>query len=206
MADQKISELSEANSVASADLFPIVSQGTNKKVTFASMMANVGVDVVINVANSPSVSFAVNGGSGSETNMLVVNPAAGSSKVCIAASSGSALAGERLYVNGNATIDNGSLHLQSIDLNATGTDGTQVSLATAVTVFTNASNVSFNMADGQDGQVKVLVNKGAGPKTVNAAAGNLGFASVGLEQGESATCIFADGDWYLVNHSGVTIA
>src|SRR6056300_727211 len=138
MADQKISELSEANSVASADIFPIVSQGTNKKVNFASLMANIGTDVTVNVSNSPGVSFVVNGGTASETNMLVVNPAANNSKVCINASSGTGTHSERLYVNGNVHIADGTLQLADIDLNANTSNATNVSTTSAVTAFTGA--------------------------------------------------------------------
>ena len=197
MADQKISELSEANSVASADIFPIVSQGTNKKVSFASMMANIGTDVTVNVSNSPSVSFVVNGGTANETNMLVVNPAANNSKVCINASAGTGTHSERLYVNGNAHIASGTLQLADIDLNATTTDGTNIGLDHAVTAFTGAGNVTFNLADGVEGQLISFVATASGTKTIDTAT-NDGFNTLQLPQGSSAQCLFANGAWYIL--------
>lgn len=193
MADKKISEMSSALASAGADILPIVQGGTNKKVTIANLFGKINTPVVINEAMA-DMDTQIRGDT--DTNLVFVD--ASTDRVGF----GTATPAEKVDINGNLKL-NGFIRNTSVD---TQTSSGVVSLITESTVLAASSAAAVTLADGADGQVKVLVANNVGPVTLTTSH-PAGFASIGFNaSGETATLKFVDGKWYILSVNGATIA
>lgn len=106
--------------------------------------------------------------------------------------------------NGGVRI-NSRLALKTQGLNAAGT----VSAGDPVTLFNNASPATHSLANGTtsvNGEIKYLVNKGAGTQTVNETSNNLAaYSSMVLPQNASVTLLWFSSQWIVVNNQGATL-
>ena len=84
-----------------------------------------------------------------------------------------------------------------------------VNAGSPVTVFTNASAATHTLADGSsgaNGEIKYLVNTGAGTQTINETSNNLaGYATITLDQNEAATLMWFGSQWVVISTVGTSI-
>tara|TARA_Y100001937_G_C6869480_1_gene219943 strand:+ start:65 stop:523 length:459 start_codon:yes stop_codon:yes gene_type:complete len=94
-------------------------------------------------------------------------------------------------------------------ITADGSSTTAVNVTTAVTEI-NATSATHScaMADGSDGQVKIILNTStSGTNAVTITPANFTNTSFTLNApGESAICIFKASKWYVIGGNGFTIA
>lgn len=106
--------------------------------------------------------------------------------------------------NGGVRI-NSRLALKTQGLNSSGT----VSAGDPVTLFNNASTASHSLANGTtgvNGEIKYLVNKGAGTQTVNETSSNLvAYSSIVLSQNDAVTLMWFNDSWIVINNQGATL-
>ena len=90
----------------------------------------------------------------------------------------------------------------SQSITADGSTTTAVNITTAVTeIDATSATHSCAMADGADGQVKIILNTStSGTNAVTITPANLGgFTTITLDApGESAVCIFKNSNWYVI--------
>jgi hypothetical protein len=95
----------------------------------------------------------------------------------------------------------------SQSITADGSTTTAVNITTAVTeINATSATHSCGMADGNDGQVKIILNTStSGTNLIAVTPSNLaGFTNIKLNApGESAICIFKNSNWYVVGGNGV---
>jgi len=106
--------------------------------------------------------------------------------------------------NGGVRI-NSRLALKTQGLNAAGT----VSAGDPVTLFNNASPASHSLANGTtsvNGEIKYLVNLGAGTQTINETSNNLtAYSSITMTQNDAVTLLWFGSQWIVVNNQGATL-
>ena len=106
--------------------------------------------------------------------------------------------------NGGVRI-NSRLALKTQGLNAAGT----VSAGDPVTLFNNASPASHSLANGTtsvNGEIKYLVNLGAGTQTINETSNNLtAYSSITMTQNDAVTLLWFGSQWIAVNNQGATL-
>ena len=94
-------------------------------------------------------------------------------------------------------------------ITADGSSTTAVNVTTAVTEI-NATSATHScaMADGSDGQVKIILNTStSGTNAVTITPANFTNTSFTLNApGESAICIFKASKWYVIGGNGFAIA
>ena len=94
-------------------------------------------------------------------------------------------------------------------ITADGSTTTAVNVTTAVT-FVNATSATHTaaLADGSDGQIKIVVNiSTGGTNNVVITPANFSNTSFTLNApGESAICLFKNSKWYIIGGNGFTIA
>ena len=83
------------------------------------------------------------------------------------------------------------------------TSGGTVSANSPITLFTNTTTGAHSLASGTsglNGEVKYLVNKGAGTQTINETSSNLAaYASLIIPQNESVTLMWFGSQWIVIN-------
>lgn len=101
--------------------------------------------------------------------------------------------------NGGVKVDS-KLVLKTQGISSTG--GT-ANANSPITLFTNSTVGSHSLASGTtglNGEVKYLVNKGAGTQTVNETSSNLAsYASLIIPQNESVTLMWFSSQWIVIN-------
>ena len=106
--------------------------------------------------------------------------------------------------NGGVQVDS-RLVLATQGLNSGGTTSSNH----PVTLFNNASTGTITLADGstgQNGEIKYLVNKGAGTQTVNESSNNLAaYASITMPQNSAVTLAWFSTQWIVINNIGATL-
>ena len=106
--------------------------------------------------------------------------------------------------NGGVRI-NSRLALKTQGLNSAGT----VSAGDPVTLFNNASPASHSLANGTtsvNGEIKYLVNLGAGTQTINETSNNLtAYSSITMTQNDAVTLLWFGSQWIVVNNQGATL-
>jgi hypothetical protein len=106
--------------------------------------------------------------------------------------------------NGGVRI-NSRLALKTQGLNSAGT----VNAGDPVTLFNNASPATHTLANGTtsvNGEIKYLVNKGAGTQTVNETSNNLAaYSSIELTQNDAVTLMWFGSQWIVINNQGATL-
>lgn len=198
MADQKISELTSANSAASADLFHIVQGGANKKLTVANFLANINSPVVLNAA-SGDVDTRISG----DTDAYLIMCDASADKVGI----GVQVPSEKLEVNGNLAISGGFLRLNQAPQSLTGSGALIVNTVSAVTNVNTTGNATLSLADGVQGQVKTIVMATDGGDAVLTPLNRGGYANITFNSvGDSVTLMFNNSVWYIIGQYGVVVA
>jgi hypothetical protein len=100
---------------------------------------------------------------------------------------------------------NSKLVLKTQGLNASGT----VSATSPITLFNNASTASHTLANGTtslNGEIKYLVNKGAGTQTVNETSNNMAaYSSITMPQNSAVTLAWFGTQWIVINNLGATL-
>jgi hypothetical protein len=94
-------------------------------------------------------------------------------------------------------------------ITADGSTATAVDVTSAVTeINATAATHSCAMADGSDGQVKMIVNTStSGTNAITITPANFSNTNFVLNAvGETAVCIFKNSKWYVIGGNGVTIA
>ena len=106
--------------------------------------------------------------------------------------------------NGGVRV-NSKLVLKTQGLNTSGT----ISANFPITLFNNAGTASHNLENGTtslNGEVKYLVNKGAGTQTVNEVSSNLAaYASITMPQNSAITLMWFSTQWIVINNQGATL-
>ena len=94
-------------------------------------------------------------------------------------------------------------------ITADGSTNTAVDVTSAITLI-NATSATHAgaLADGSDGQVKIVVNiSTGGTNNVVITPANFSNTSFTLNApGESAICLFKNSKWYIIGGNGFTIA
>ena len=94
-------------------------------------------------------------------------------------------------------------------ITADGSTAKAVDVTSAVTeINATAATHSCAMADGSDGQVKMIVNTStSGTNAIKITPANFSNTNFVLNAvGETAVCIFKNSKWYVIGGNGVTIA
>lgn len=106
--------------------------------------------------------------------------------------------------NGGVQVDS-RLVLSTQGLNSGGATSSNF----PVTLFNNASVGTITLSDGttgQNGEIKYLVNKGAGTQTVNETTNNLAaYASITMPQNSAVTLGWFSDQWIVINNIGATL-
>ena len=94
-------------------------------------------------------------------------------------------------------------------ITADGSTATAVDVTSAVTEI-NATSATHScaLADGSDGQVKIIVNTStSGTNAITITPANFSNTTITLDApGESAVCIFKNSKWYVIGGNVPTIA
>jgi hypothetical protein len=94
-------------------------------------------------------------------------------------------------------------------ITADGSTTTAVDVTSAVTEI-NATSATHScaLADGSDGQVKIIVNTStSGTNAITITPANFSNSTITLDApGESAVCIFKNSKWYVIGGNVPTIA
>lgn len=197
MADQKISELTSASSAASADLFHIVQGGSNKKLTVANFLANINSPVVLNAA-SGDVDTRISG----DTDAYLLMCDASADKVGV----GVQLPSEKLDVNGNLAVSGGFLRLSQAPQSLTGSGALIVNVVSAITNVNTTGNATLSLADGVQGQVKIITMATDGGDAVLTPLNRGGFSNITFNDvGDTVTLLFNNSVWYIIASRGVLI-
>ena len=97
----------------------------------------------------------------------------------------------------------------SQSITADGSTTTAVDVTSAVTEI-NATSATHScaLADGSDGQVKIIVNTStSGTNAITITPANFSNSTITLDApGESAVCIFKNSKWYVIGGNVPTIA
>ena len=97
----------------------------------------------------------------------------------------------------------------SQSITADGSTATAVDVTSAVTEI-NATSATHScaLADGSDGQVKIIVNTStSGTNAITITPANFSNTTITLDApGESAVCIFKNSKWYVIGGNVPTIA
>lgn len=197
MADQKISELTAALTPASADLFPIVQGGTNKKLTFENMMANINTPVVINQAGTNTVNLTVK----SDNDEYNIYSDAANNKVGFGTNTPNTNA--KVDIAGNLALSAGTLLLSQAPQVTTASGTDTISLATTITVSAITGPTTLSLAAGVEGQVKIIVQKTAQTATITGDfTGNI--TSIVLNAiGEAVTLVYAGAEWHVIGRNEI---
>ena len=106
--------------------------------------------------------------------------------------------------NGGVRV-NSKLVLKTQGLNTAGT----ISANSPITLFNNASTASHSMGNGTtslNGEVKYLVNKGAGTQTINETSNNIAaYSSITMPQNSSVTLMWFGTQWIVTSNLGATL-
>ena len=94
-------------------------------------------------------------------------------------------------------------------ITADGSSTTAVNVTAAITEI-NATSATHScaMADGSDGQIKIIINtSSSGTNAITVTPANFSNTSFALNAvGETAVCVFKNSKWYVIGGNGVTIS
>lgn len=143
--------------------------------------------------------------SGSAVNFIrVANATTGLPAVVQAAGEANSSLSLKGTGNGGVKLDS-KMILKTQGLNSAGT----INSNTPITLFNNASPASHTLANGttsQNGEIKYLVNKGAGTQTVNETSNNVAaYASFTMPQNSAITLAWFSSQWFVINNLGATL-
>jgi len=94
-------------------------------------------------------------------------------------------------------------------ITADGSTATAVDVTSAITEI-NATSATHScaMADGTDGQIKVIVNTStSGTNAITITPANFSNSTITLDAaGETAVCLFKNSKWYVIGGNAPTVA
>ena len=93
-------------------------------------------------------------------------------------------------------------------ITADGSTATAVDILAAVTEINATAGVhACAMADGTDGQIKIIINTStSGTNAITVTPANFSNTNFILNaKGETAVCIFKSSKWYVIGGNGVTV-
>ena len=94
-------------------------------------------------------------------------------------------------------------------ITADGSTTTAVDVTSAVTeISATSATHSCAMADGTDGQIKMIVNTStSGTNAITITPANFSNSTITLDApGESAVCLFKNSKWYVIGGNAPTVA
>lgn len=143
--------------------------------------------------------------SGSAVNFIrVANATTGLPAVVQAAGEANSSLSLKGTGNGGIKLDS-KMILKTQGLNSAGT----VNSNNPITLFNNASAASHTLSNGttsQNGEIKYLVNKGAGTQTVNETSNNVAaYTSFTMPQNSAITLAWFSSQWIVINNLGATL-
>lgn len=143
--------------------------------------------------------------SGSAVNFIRVgNATTGNPAIIQAAGEANSALSLKGTGNGGIKVDS-KLVLKTQGLNTAGT----ISANSPITLFNNAGTASHNLGSGTtslNGEIKYLVNKGAGTQTVNEVSSNLAaYTSITMPQNSAVTLAWFSTQWIVINNQGATL-
>lgn len=223
MADKKITALTDLGSgnIASADLLHVIDDpsGTpiNKKISVASLFANIPTAVTINPGASSNITF---NSDATDSDFIVSNDNEEALRVDganreVVINDGSGQTDFRAETNsyGSALLVDASA--DQVQINATPILGLTQSLSgagavdvvSAITEITTTGANALTMADGVEGQIKFLVMvTDGGDGTLTPTNFGSGSTLTFNDAGDAAICLFTNSKWYLLANQGCTLA
>jgi hypothetical protein len=104
---------------------------------------------------------------------------------------------------------NGGVRINSKLVLKTGSSSGTISANDPITLFNSASPASHSLENGTtslNGEIKYLVNKGAGTQTVNESINNIAaYSSITMPQNSAVTLAWFDNQWIVINNQGATL-
>ena len=210
MADKKITALTDLSTgIAGADLLHVIDDpsGTpiNKKISVASLFANIPTAVTINPGASSNVvinsnatdsdfivstdtteAFRVDGGN----EEVVVNEGSGNIDFRVETTSET----KALFIDGSA---------DTVTIN----DGGAVDVTNSITEIYSTGSNALTFADGVEGQLKFLTMQVAGGTATLTPTNSTGFTTIAFDAvGENALLLFTNSGWNIISANGATIA
>lgn len=194
MADIKISDMTTATGFTGNAVVPIVESGTNKKVSAATLFANIQDPVVINAA--------------SEDNDTIIKGISDPALIYVDASLNrvgfsTSTPQHTVDIDGDVSI-NGPLYQPNYNVQ---TVSGSVDLTSGTTIVDSSSSVAVQVGTGIEGQSKTILRKGSGTVTITTTGTLIGGSTVTLSTiGGSITLKYLNAAWYVQSGFNATLA
>ena len=175
---------------------------TNKTIQSPTINSPVIGSQILDSAGNELIQFQ---DSGSAVNFIRVgNSSTGNPALVQAAGEANSSLSLKGTGNGGVKVDS-KLILKTQQLNVAGT----INATSPITLFNNASTASHTLSSGtssQYGEVKHLVNKGAGTQTINESSNNVAaYSSFTMPQNAAITLMWFNSQWIVINNQGATL-
>jgi hypothetical protein len=195
MADITISGMTAATAFAGSAIVPIVDAGSNKKVSAATLFANIQDPVVMNSASENNDTI-IKG----QTDPALVFVKASTNRVGISTNA----PGSLLDVDGDLSV-NGPEYNKSF---STQTSSGAVDLTTRTTIVDASSPIVLQIGAGLVGQYKSIYRKSSGSLTLNAVGTTIigGSTITFTSAGAAVNLQYINSAWYINSGFNVTLA
>ena len=223
MADKKITALTDLGSgnIASADLLHVIDDpsGTpiNKKISVASLFANIPTAVTISPGASSNITF---NSDATDSDFIVSNDNEEALRVDganreVVINEASGQTDFRAETNSYAQAFLVDASADQVEIGATPmftltqalSGAGAVDVVSAITEITTTGANALTMADGVEGQIKFLVMvTDGGDGTLTPTNFGSGSTLTFNDAGDAAICLFTNSKWYLLANQGCTLA
>ena len=223
MADKKITALTDLGSgnIASADLLHVIDDpsGTpiNKKISVASLFANIPTAVTINPGASSNITF---NSDATDSDFIVSNDNEEALRVDganreVVINEASGQTDFRAETNSYSTALLVDASADNVQINATPIFGLTQSLSgagavdvvSAITEVVTTGANALTIAAGVEGQIKFIVMKtDGGDGTLTPASFTGGSTITFNDVGDSVLLLFTNSSWFLIANNGCTVA